>query len=223
MKSSTKNILAILLPLAIVVFAIIYFSGKSEVSEPPNEEETEERITPMNTQKTYDNPPEMQLEEGKNYKAVVKTNFGDIRIDLFQDQVPVTVNNFVFLSNEGFYNDTIFHRVIKGFMIQGGDPLGNGTGDPGYKFDDEPITEDYTAGTVAMANSGPNTNGSQFFIMHRDYDLPKDYVIFGRVEDEEGLQVVDRMVNVPVSASPSGEISYPKEDLIINSVEIIAD
>jgi len=97
--------------------------------------------------------------------------------------------------NKPFYDGIIFHRVIKDFMIQTGDPLGQGYGGPGYKFNDEPFTGDYTRGTVAMANSGPNTNGSQFFIMHKDMALPKNYVIFGHVT--AGLDVVDKIAETP--------------------------
>jgi cyclophilin family peptidyl-prolyl cis-trans isomerase len=129
------------------------------------------------------------------------------------------VNNFVTLAKNNFYNNTIFHRTIKGFMIQGGDPKGNGTGDPGYKFDDEPFTGEYTRGTIAMANSGPNTNGSQFFIMHADYPLPPNYVIFGKVS--KGLEVVDEIATAPVKASFSGEMSTPISPAKVKTIEII--
>jgi cyclophilin family peptidyl-prolyl cis-trans isomerase len=108
----------------------------------------------------------MIIEKGKNYRALLETTKGPITINLFAAKTPVTVNNFVFLSKEGFYDNTFFHRIIKGFMIQGGDPQGTGMGGPGYKFADEPFDGEYVPGTVAMANAGPNTNGSQFFIMH---------------------------------------------------------
>jgi cyclophilin family peptidyl-prolyl cis-trans isomerase len=103
-------------------------------------------------------------------------------------------------------------------MIQGGDPEGTGMGGPGYKFDDEPFTGEYTRGTIAMANSGPNTNGSQFFIMHADYGLPKSYVIFGKVT--KGLDVVDKIAEAPVSAGMSGENSTPVEPVKVESVTI---
>src|SRR3990167_994519 len=139
--------------------------------------------------------------------ATLKTTAGDIVIALNAKETPKTVNNFVYLARKGFYNNTIFHRVIKGFMIQGGDPKGDGTGGPGYKFADESFTGEYTRGTVAMANSGPNTNGSQFFIMHADNPLPKNYVIFGKVIS--GLDVVDRIANAPVKTGLMGEMSTP--------------
>lgn len=150
--------------------------------------------------------------------AVLHTEKGDITISLNSDQTPKTVNNFIALSKKGFYNQTIFHRTIKGFMIQGGDPKGDGTGGPGYKFADEPFTGEYTRGTIAMANSGPNTNGSQFFIIHKDYPLPKNYVIFGKVIS--GMETVDAIAEVPVRPSSSGELSSPVTPVKIISVDI---
>ncbi|KKQ02124.1 MAG: Peptidyl-prolyl cis-trans isomerase [Candidatus Roizmanbacteria bacterium GW2011_GWA2_36_23] len=155
----------------------------------------------------------------KKYSAILHTGKGDITVVLNSDKTPKTVNNFITLSKKGFYNNTIFHRVIRGFMIQGGDPKGDGTGGPGYRFDDEPFEGEYTRGTIAMANSGPNTNGSQFFIMHKDYPLPKDYVIFGKVA--VGLNVLDAIAESPVSTGSSGEISKPVKPVKIMSIEII--
>ena len=114
----------------------------------------------------YDSPPPLTIDASTKYTATFRTNCGDITVDLFADQAPVTVNNFVFLAREGYYNGIIFHRVIPNFMIQGGDPSGSGTGGPGYQFQDEFVGSLNFAnpGTLAMANAGPNTNGSQFFI-----------------------------------------------------------
>ncbi len=140
-------------------------------------------------------------------------------MELSDKATPKTVENFVSLAKKGFYDGTIFHRTIAGFMIQGGDPKGDGTGGPGYKFDDEPFTGEYTRGTVAMANAGPNTNGSQFFIMHADINLPKNYVIFGRVV--EGLNVVDAIATAPVTWSRGGEKSQPVEAVVVEKVEIL--
>lgn len=174
--------------------------------------------------KQYDEYPPMQLADDTDYKAIIKTNKGDIKVDLFESEVPLTVNSFVFLSKEGFYDDVIFHRIIKDFMIQGGDPTGTGRGNPGYRFVDEPFFRDYTAGTLAMANSGADTNGSQFFIMHKDRtDLPKDYTIFGLAEDEESLNVIDEIAKTPVKENARGESSVPLEEIVINSVEIIEE
>lgn len=174
----------------------------------------------MSEAKSYDSAPKMQLEEGVDYKAIIKTSKGEINVDLFEDQTPLTVNNFVFLAGDSFYDGTVFHRIIEGFMIQGGDPEGTGMGGPGYKFDDEDFEGEYTAGTLAMANSGPNTNGSQFFIMHKDYELPKNYVIFGRA-DGDSLDVVNEIATSPVERSTSGEMAKPTEKITIESVEII--
>ena len=172
--------------------------------------------------KHYNNAPLMNIDSQKSYTAVMNTDKGTIRIILNAKDAPVTVNNFVFLSREGFYDNTIFHRVIKGFMIQGGDPVGNGTGGPGYQFPDEKITKDYTRGTIAMANSGPNTNGSQFFIMHTDYALPKNYVIFGAIDpsDVASLATLDAIATQPVVESGMGEKSKPVTPTVLTSVTI---
>jgi cyclophilin family peptidyl-prolyl cis-trans isomerase len=114
--------------------------------------------------KRWPNPPAVKIDENKQYSANIKTNFGNITAELFPKDAPLAVNNFVFLAREGYYNNVKFHRVVRGFVIQAGDPTGTGTGGPGYRFADEKVTQDYTAGTLAMANAGPNTNGSQFFI-----------------------------------------------------------
>ncbi len=163
-------------------------------------------------------PPEMQLEQGKDYRATIKTSMGDIVVDLFETETPITVNNFVFLAQNGFYTNVPFHRIMSGFMIQTGDPTGTGAGGPGYRFEDEPVQRDYVKGTLAMANAGPNTNGSQFFITHADAGLPKNYTIFGEVT--EGMDVVDAIANVPVSASARGERSVPNEPVTLEAVEI---
>lgn len=154
----------------------------------------------------------------KEYIALLKTSEGDIEIELNQGQTPNTVKNFVDLAESNFYDSTVFHRVIKNFMIQGGDPKGDGTGGPDYRFDDEPFTGEYNRGTVAMANAGPNTNGSQFFIMHADYPLPKNYVIFGSVS--KGLDVLDKIANSEVTNNTSGELSKPVEPVMLESVDI---
>jgi len=170
------------------------------------------------TVKQYSEPPGMTIDKNKKYTATIHTTKGDIVVDLFASEAPITVNNFVFLARDGFYDGVRFHRIIKGFMIQSGDPRGDGTGGPGYRFADEPVTRKYVAGTIAMANAGPNTNGSQFFIMHRDYALQPNYTIFGIVT--EGMNVVDAIANTPVKASPSGEMSMPTQDVLITSVDI---
>src|SRR5689334_233770 len=109
--------------------------------------------------KSYPSAPAMTIDPAKRYSATLQTSAGELVVDLFPDDAPQTVNNFVFLANDGFYDNVIFHRVIKGFMIQGGDPTGTGSGGPGYRFRDEPVSRKYQRGILAMANAGPNTNG----------------------------------------------------------------
>jgi cyclophilin family peptidyl-prolyl cis-trans isomerase len=162
----------------------------------------------------------MLIDQNKKYSAIIDTNMGTMTAELYPQDAPVAVNNFVFLANEGFYNGVPFHRIIRDFMAQTGDPTGTGAGGPGYKFDDEKITRTYERGTLAMANAGPNTNGSQFFICHADLSsrLPKNYVIFGKLVG--GLDTLDKIANVQVKASPSGEMSAPTSDVRINKITI---
>jgi len=170
--------------------------------------------------KCFAEPPKITVDKQATYSALLKTSGGDLAIDLFVERVPVAVNNFVFLASQGFYDGVSFHRIIKDFMIQTGDPEGTGRGGPGYKFNDElPIVRPYTRGAVAMANSGPNTNGSQFFIMTQDNEnLPKNYVIFGEVT--EGFSVLDKIATTPVTASPAGEKSQPVNPPLIELVTV---
>jgi len=170
--------------------------------------------------KQWNKPFDNQLEEGKTYTANLETSHGDIQVEFYPEDAPMTVNNFVSLAKEGFYDGTPFHRIVKGFVIQGGDPTGTGTGGPGFKFKDEAVKKDYEAGTLAMANAGPNTNGSQFFIVLEDLRgrLPKNYTIFGKVTD--GLDAVKAISDVQVTRSPSGEVSSPVEPVILNKVEV---
>ena len=141
--------------------------------------------------KSWSKPPAMALDPQKKYFATVHTDKGDIKLELFADKVPITVNNFIFLAGEGFYDGTIFHRVINNFMAQGGDPTGTGRGGPGYQFQDEfdaSLRHD-KPGVLSMANSGPNTNGSQFFITHVPTPwLDQKHSVFGQVV--EGMDVL---------------------------------
>ena len=171
------------------------------------------------TFKQYARPPLMTIDPAASYTAIISTNKGDITLELFASEAPTTVNNFVFLAREGFYDGVIFHRVIRDFMIQTGDPTGTGSGGPGYRFNDEPVTRSYSKGIVAMANAGPNTNGSQFFIVHgTSVGLAPAFTIFGQVT--LGMDTVDQLANTPVRASASGELSVPTETLRIQSIEI---
>ena len=144
-----------------------------------------------NTSKQWNVPPVMSLDLKKNYAATLHTDVGDIVIRLYTDKVPHTVNNFIFLARQGFYDNTIFHRVIANFMAQGGDPTGTGTGGPGYRFHDEfhPSLRHDKPGVLSMANAGPNTNGSQFFITHVPTPwLDNKHSVFGQVS--EGMDVL---------------------------------
>ena len=139
--------------------------------------------------KRYDRADQV-IDPSKRYQATITTDRGDIVIDLDPVRAPISVNNFVFLARDGFYDGLTFHRVVNDFVIQGGCPEGSGRGDPGYRFDDEPVVGEYVAGAVAMANSGPNTNGSQFFICTVDdrRKLAKSYNLFGQVVS--GMDIV---------------------------------
>jgi len=201
--------------LFILSMLLLSFCGEDTVE---NEIVETTEVTEMTYDKTYTTAQEMTIDVNSKYSAEIETSLGNIVIELFTETSPITVNNFVTLSNDGYYNDVIFHRVIKGFMIQGGDPSGTGHGDmgkyPGYDFEDElnnPMN--YDKGIVAMANRGPNTNGSQFFIMHADYPLPYQYTIFGKVLS--GLDVVDTIGNVQ-----TGENDKPNEDVVIYNIKI---
>lgn len=136
-------------------------------------------------------PGILPAEQRLNKQIRMQTSKGEIVFTLFAEEAPIAASNFIWLTTHKFYDGLTFHRYEPGFVIQGGDPDGNGTGGPGWKFRDEPVTRDYTVGTVAMANAGPNTNGSQFFIMLKDTPLPKNYTIFGKVT--VGLDVVQQL------------------------------
>jgi peptidylprolyl isomerase len=169
---------------------------------------------------TYTEQPAMRIDPAKTYQGTLETNKGTIQVEFFPQDAPTTVNNFVCLAEDGYFNETPFHRIVKGFVIQGGDPTGTGSGGPGYQFADEPIARDYERGTLAMANAGPNTNGSQFFIVLDDLrgKLPKNYTIFGRVT--EGMDVVDAIANTPTRTGRSGENSTPTEPITLEKVTI---
>jgi cyclophilin family peptidyl-prolyl cis-trans isomerase len=159
--------------------------------------------------------------------ATIDTDKGPITIEFFPADAPKAVENFRLLAEHGYYDGVTFHRIVKGFMIQGGDPQGDGTGGEsawGEPFADEINRQSalyrggYRRGLVAMANAGPNTNGSQFFIMHQDYELPPDYVIFARVTS--GMDVVDAIANTPTTLGPDGEMSKPVTPPVIRKVTV---
>ncbi len=207
----------------IFCLALLLFSAckarleSSSISNPP--------ATSKNI-KQWSSFPAMQIDSSKTYYAAVTTTLGTFKIELFANETPRTVTNFIFLSKQGFYNGVIFHRVIKSFMIQTGDPTGTGRGGPGYKFADElPPKHPYEPGIVAMANAGANTNGSQFFICSGN-DSPSlnsfpNYTQFGRVI--EGMDIVQKIASVQVGPGNPDEISRPVNPPSITSIEIVSD
>ena len=169
----------------------------------------------------YRAAPGLMIEQGVFYRALIRTDCGDMLFDLYPHIAPITVNNFVFLATQGFYRLSTFHRVIKDFVIQGGCPNGDGTGDPGYYFRDEPVVGRYVRGTLAMSNIGRNSNGSQFFIVDgAELDLPRRFTIFGSML--EGWDTLDRITGVPRKISPAHEMAQPVDPLVIENIEIQA-
>ena len=201
--------------LAVIVGLIIFFDysmKKSTTSDNSGISVTEQITQPPASEPT----PPMTINAEMKYNAIISTDKGDIEVELFASEAPITVNNFVYLSRKGFYNGIIFHRVIKNFMIQTGDPLGNGSGGPGYAFEDE-ISKGRAfdkSGMLAMANSGPNTNGSQFFITHTATPwLNGHHTIFGKVT--KGMDVVNT-----IATTQTSENDKPAVDINISKITI---
>ncbi len=228
--------LSVIIVIGVIVGGIWYYSGtkkneSNEVATPggvPNNSAPQVPVITVPTDSAQvtkgDESTSTPLVSSKTpsnfmHTITLKTNFGDIQFETYDADAPKTSENFLSLSKKGFYNNLTFHRVIKGFMIQGGDPKGDGTGGPGYSFEDElnPAAESYKngykKGVVAMANAGPNTNGSQFFIMLADYPLPNSYTIFGKVV--KGQEIVDAIGNVQ-----TGSQDRPLSPVSIKSVVI---
>ncbi len=200
--------------VAVILVALSYlvFWGGSAGTTP----------TPAEEPKIEINTNEVKIEDKNMYEATMKTNMGDIVLELYKDKAPVTVENFVKLSNSGFYNGTKFHRVIKDFMIQGGDPNSkladwstHGMGGPGYAFEDEINDIKLVAGVLAMANAGPNTNGSQFFIVTAESTpwLDGKHTAFGKVIG--GMDIVKKIEDVA-----TGQNDHPLEDVVVESISI---
>lgn len=214
-----KQYIHILLPIAIITIFIILFTmaQTNQNKQSSRSQNNQKTVKPLQPEKTtqYNQPPVFSLEEEKDYSAEIQTNKGTIYIDLYEKEAPNTVNNFVFLANEGFYNGVIFHRVIQDFMIQGGDPTGTGRSGPGYTFEDEINDINLVKGSVAMANAGPNTNGSQFFIVTAEETpwLDGHHTNFGMVT--KGMEVVEE-----IESSKTMTQDKPIEDIIIESITI---
>lgn len=220
---NTRNTILILFAVALVGF-IVWVNASSNNASQQSQTPPPSDLTVTTTPIT---PATNTISTKPMTTATLTTSKGAITLELYGDQAPKTVENFKALAAKGFYNGTRFHRVIQGFMIQGGDPLSKdlstqsrwGTGGPGYQFDDEINPSSalyktgYQRGVLAMANSGPNTNGSQFFIMHQDYALPPLYTIFGRVTS--GQDVVDS-----IATTPTGANDRPVTDVVIEKVEV---
>lgn len=184
-----------------IITAVLAVGIYMAIPKTPTENTVKERVQNVETNHNEGNNP---IVKNMSHLVIIKTNMGEISFVTYDADAPKTVDNFITLARKGFYDGLIFHRVIDGFMIQGGDPLGTGMGGPGYKFEDElnPQTssykEGYKKGVVAMANSGPNTNGSQFFIMVADYPLPNNYSIFGKViSGQEVAETIAKSKTVP--------------------------
>lgn len=230
MKKSTPTVWAVVAALAILGIVGFVFSR-----EKPEEAKAPDVFAPILSQESQQAQPDLSRPVAekspssnqsptkgvRNFMHIVtlQTNFGEIQFETYDADAPKAAQNFISLAQKGFYNNLIFHRVIPGFMIQGGDPKGDGTGGPGYQFEDElnPDTESYKngykKGVVAMANAGPNTNGSQFFIMLADYPLPNNYTIFGRVI--KGQEVVDA-----IGKTPTGSQDRPQKPVIMKEIKV---
>lgn len=222
----SKTIFIAIVAVVIFAFSLWIAPKQSDTSVSENMRDQTQQEAPAaatsteQTAPTTQTPPVSNETKPKMITATISTTKGDIQVELFTNDAPKAAENFASLAEKGFYDGVIFHRVIPGFMIQGGDPTGTGTGGPGYRFEDElnPNTESaqrgYVRGTLAMANAGPNTNGSQFFIMHADYPLEYNYTIFGRVT--AGIEVVDAIATVPVVP-----VDRPAEEIKMNKVTVV--
>lgn len=189
--------IAVAIIVAVAIGGVIYKNNSNTIKAPTNPTDMKKEAAV-----TYTFPGTLPAERIANKQVTIKTKKGDITFEMFEKEAPNTVSNFVYLAEQKYYDNLTFHRVVPNFVIQGGDPNGTGTGGPGYKFADEKVTRNYDQGIVAMANSGPNTNGSQFFIMLDNVPLPKLYTIFGKVtsgiDAVKQIQIGDVMETVTV-------------------------
>ncbi|WP_052339306.1 peptidylprolyl isomerase [Gorillibacterium massiliense] len=210
---------------AVAALCLAVFASGCGTKESKSSETGGEAATQQQNAKSWSSAPAMTIDKSKTYQAVFKTDDGDFTIDLFAKEAPITVNNFVFLANHDFYDGVKFHRIMKTFMIQTGDPTGTGSGGPGYTIEDELNSPySYEPGIVAMANTGTaNTGGSQFFICtgedSKNLDNIPNYTIFGKISS--GMDIVQKVADTPVKASERGELSVPTQDVLIRDITIV--
>ena len=223
-KRRRQRMVALVLVLGILGLLGVGYAGALFLRREPEAEPTaacgsQRPPSAGRSKPTFNDPPEMGIDRQKSYSAVLDTSCGTFEVELLADDTPQTVNNFVFLAREGFYDGLTFHRVIAGFMNQGGDPKGDGTGGPGYQFEDEIVKslKFNRPGLLAMANAGPDTNGSQFFItVAPTGHLDGKHTIFGRVT--RGMEVVQRINGLPTSGQQTNQ---PLETVYIEEVRIV--
>lgn len=221
MTSKTSIIIIAGIIVLVVLGAVWLIRGRDARKETPGAlvDTSSSAVAPLQDNQPI-TPPPMQEIKNRMHEITLKTNFGDITFETFDKDAPRTVENFITLAQKNFYDNLTFHRVINAFMIQGGDPNGNGTGGPGYTFDDElnadseSARQGYQRGIVAMANAGPNTNGSQFFIMHQAVSLPYNYTIFGMVT--RGIEAVDAIAKTKTDGADK-----PLSPVLIKDVSVI--
>jgi cyclophilin family peptidyl-prolyl cis-trans isomerase len=204
----TKMLFRLLMGTVLILATLLVVSCGESAPEPTTTPtpapETEPSSVPEVKVMQWDSPPPMTIDTSKKYTAIMETEKGTLVLELFAKDVPVTVNNFVFLAREGYYDGTTFHRVIPGFMVQGGDPTGTGMGGPGYRFEDEFTGHTHVTGTLSMANAGPNTNGSQFFITYTPQPgLDGKHSVFGQLV--EGMDVLQSITPRDPSQNPQFE------------------
>ncbi|TKI55196.1 peptidylprolyl isomerase [Brevibacillus antibioticus] len=225
MKRTLITVSSVLLSISLLVGCSNSAAPEQNNQGQPVQQEKPKDTAPAHpaTPGKYKEYPAMTIDQKKDYHATISTSMGDVTIDLFEKDAPLAVNNFVFLAKDKFYDGIKFHRIIKDFMIQTGDPLGTGRGGPGYTFEDELKNgHKYEPGVVAMANSGKNTNGSQFFIGSgpdvKGLDNSPDYTIFGKVTG--GMDVVQKIAGTKVKKDQTGEPSVPEQTITIKSITI---
>jgi cyclophilin family peptidyl-prolyl cis-trans isomerase len=206
---SLKILPGVFLGVVMIFTGLMVLScGEKETAPAPTTSPAPQSAPEVKTMK-WDAPPKMQIDTQKKYTAIMETEKGNLVLELFARDVPKTVNNFVFLARQGFYDGTTFHRVIPDFMAQGGDPTGTGAGGPGYRFEDEFTIHGHDAGVISMANSGANTNGSQFFITYvPTHYLDGKHTVFGRLI--EGMDVLKKIT----PRDPDQNPKYPGDKIV---------